>query len=593
MNNEPLVSAIIIILNAEKYLEEAIESVLAQTYQKWELLLCDDGSTDDSTQIVQRYIEEYPAKIRYLEHQGHQNRGMSATRNLGIEHAKGEYISWLDADDVWRPQKLERQVQLIGENPEAAMVYGPLQLWYSWKGDLCKTSLFARFLSQTKILILEILNVFLRLKLSLSSNSNKNMQFSKVSTGKSQDAGRDFLQDIGVPPNRLLQPPQLLIHFLQDDRYIPSGVLVRRAVLDEVGGYEESFRGEYEDVIVHAKICLKWSVFASGECWYKYRQHEDSCCVKTSSSANKRFRLRFLHWLTDYLCEQGFKDTEVWQVLQRELWSYRHPHLHRLSRRSQHLVGKIMQLLKRIARRTLPVTVRRWLQVRKERLGCHPPVGRVQLGSLRRLQPISRVFGSDRGLSIDRYYIENFLDRHTDDIQGHILEIGSAAYTGRFGGKRVTKSDVLHVVEDNPEATIVADLTNADHISSDTFDCVILTQTLQVIFDVRAALKTVYRILKPGGVVLVTFPGISQISRYDMDRWGYYWSFTTRAAHRLFEEVFPRPNVGVEAYGNVLTAIALLHGLATQELRKEELDYRDPDYEVIITVKAVKPEVRL
>jgi ubiquinone/menaquinone biosynthesis C-methylase UbiE len=149
---------------------------------------------------------------------------------------------------------------------------------------------------------------------------------------------------------------------------------------------------------------------------------------------------------------------------------------------------------------------------------------------------------------------------------------------------------VLYVKEGNPKATIIGDLTSADHIPSNTFDCAILTQTLQFIYDVPAALKTLYRILKPGGVLLVTFPGISQISRNDMDNWGEYWRFTTLSSRKLFEEVFPSEQLTIAAYGNVLTALSFLHGLATEELRQEELDYRDSNYEVLITVRAVKPQ---
>ena len=190
---------------------------------------------------------------------------------------------------------------------------------------------------------------------------------------------------------------------------------------------------------------------------------------------------------------------------------------------------------------------------------------------------------------MDRYYIEAFLARHAGDIRGRVLEVAEDTYTRRFGGERVMQSDVLHVWPDNPRATIIADLTHADHIPSESFDCVILTQTLQFIYDVRAAARTLYRILRPGGV-LATFPGICQIIRYDMDRWGDYWRLTSLAARRLFEEALPPAGVRVEAYGNVLAAIAFLHGLGAEELRREELDHRDPDYEVSITVRAVKPE---
>jgi SAM-dependent methyltransferase len=218
-----------------------------------------------------------------------------------------------------------------------------------------------------------------------------------------------------------------------------------------------------------------------------------------------------------------------------------------------------------------------------------PPVGWVNFGSLRRLKPISPYWGSERGQPIDRYYIENFLSRQASDIRGRVLEIGDNVYTCQFGGDRVTKSDVLHVAEDRPKVTIIGDLTNGDLIPSDTFDCVILTQTLQVIFDVSKALQTVYRILKPGGITLITIPGISKISRYDMDRWGHYWSFTSSSARRLFEISFPRENIQIEAYGNVLAATAFLHGLASEELNKKELDFFDPDYELLIAARVEKP----
>lgn len=217
-----------------------------------------------------------------------------------------------------------------------------------------------------------------------------------------------------------------------------------------------------------------------------------------------------------------------------------------------------------------------------------PPVGRVRFGSLRRLHPLSRDWGFDRGRPIDRYYIERFLARHQADVRGRVLEIGSDHYTRVFGADRVMHSDVLHVAEALPGVTIVADLATADQIPSDSFDCAIVTQTLQCLYDVRAALGTLHRILKPGGVALVTVPGISKVSREDMERWGYYWSFTTASARRLFGELFDLREVHVEAHGNVLAAIAFLHGIADDELEPEELDHRDPDYELLITVRARK-----
>jgi len=247
---------------------------------------------------------------------------------------------------------------------------------------------------------------------------------------------------------------------------------------------------------------------------------------------------------------------------------------------------------KAMAKAVLPVGIRRWLRMKLRRLVLWPPVGQVDFDGLRRVTPISRVY-SDRGPSVVRYYIENFLARHAQDIRGRALEIGDDRYMRKFGSTRVTKRDVLHVWEGNPRATIVADLTSADHIPSETFDCIIFTQALQYVYDVRAAIRHLHRILKPSGVLLATLPGISHISRYDMDCWGEYWRFTTMSARRILEEVFLPANVRVKAYGNVLTAVAFLHGLAAEELTKEELNYTDPDYEVLIEVRAVKPEAAL
>jgi len=217
------------------------------------------------------------------------------------------------------------------------------------------------------------------------------------------------------------------------------------------------------------------------------------------------------------------------------------------------------------------------------------PAGWVRLGSLRRVTPLSSDFGYDRGMPIDRFYIEKFIANHETEIRGHVLEIADDNYTRQFGGDRVVKSDVLHVSTEDPKATLVGDLTSADHIPSDTFDCIIITQTLQLIYDVRAALQTIYRILKPGGVVIATFPGISRISRYDAERWGHYWAFTSLSARRLFCEVFPEGQIQISAYGNVLSAAGFLYGMATEELKEKELEHFDPDYEVIIGVRAVKP----
>lgn len=244
--------------------------------------------------------------------------------------------------------------------------------------------------------------------------------------------------------------------------------------------------------------------------------------------------------------------------------------------------------LKLIAHKTLPNPVHSLLKAQWQVYQHHPPLGKVRWGELRRLEPISLSWGLDRGRPIDRYYIDNFLARHANDVRGRVLEIGDNAYTRNLGLDRVTQSDVLHIDETDPNATIVGDLATADHIPSDTFDCFILTQTLQLIYEVRLALKTIYRILKPGGVVLATVPGITPISDPEWQKC-WYWSFTTLSARRLFEEVFPADAIEIETFGNVLAATAFLQGIAAEELQPNELNYRDPGYEVAITIRVVKP----
>jgi SAM-dependent methyltransferase len=242
------------------------------------------------------------------------------------------------------------------------------------------------------------------------------------------------------------------------------------------------------------------------------------------------------------------------------------------------------------ARTILPKPMRQWLRGKQRRYRLQwTRAGTVDFGQLRRLTPISRAFGFDRGLAIDRYYIEQFLSDNASDIQGRVLEMGDDFYTRKFGGHRVRQADVLHVVEGNPAATIVADLTRADHVPSDIFDCIVLTQTLQMIYDAPAAVRHLHRILKPGGVLLTSAHGISKIARREkIDDWGEYWHFTSQSLGRILADVFSPNNVKVNACGNVLAAIAYLHGLAAEELGDGELNTCDPDYEVLLTARATK-----
>ncbi|CAN5820022.1 hypothetical protein BH23GEM7_BH23GEM7_03620 [soil metagenome] len=552
MNSRPLVSVVVPIFNAENFLRETVESVLGQSYERWELLLVDDGSTDASPRIAQEYQRRFADKVRYLEHPGHQNRGACASRNLGIHYARGELIAPLDADDLWLPQKLERQVALLETHPEASMVYGRPFYWSSWQGEAAAEE-------------------------------------------------GDYLSQYGLPLNQLIRPPTALLrsHPLAPGggAACPSDLLFRRRMLEETGGFEESFTGIYqlyEDQVFLAKVYLSQNICVADECWTYYRLNNPNSCMTTVHQAGQQdtARRRYLDWLEAYVSERNVTDPEIWKALNRALEPFRRPTRHRLRTYFHNGVQRSRWLAGGAARRiaeVLPSPVVRGIRTVLGRDPGEPRVGKVRFGDLRRTSPINRHWGLERGQPVDRYYIQRFLARHAQEIRGRVLEVGDDSYTRRFGGERVTQRDVLDVRAGNPLATVVADLSDADHVPSDSFDCIILTQTLQYLFDLRRAVETLHRILRPGGVLLLTVPGISQTTDENWrDSW--YWSFTTPSLTRLAGEVFPEGSFEVESHGNVLAATAFLHGLASQELRAEELSAHDLDFPVLLTLRARKPE---
>lgn len=254
---------------------------------------------------------------------------------------------------------------------------------------------------------------------------------------------------------------------------------------------------------------------------------------------------------------------------------------------AQALSKKITSAMRKTASYVLPAPLYRQLHG-KVTQGPFPAVGTVKFGDFRHLEPISREYGFDRGLPIDRYYIQKYLSTKGPKITGRVLEIGERIYTEAYG-QNVTQSDMLHVLDGIEGTTFVDDLSDGSTLPSNAFDCVILTQTLHLIFDMKRALQTVYRILKPGGVMLVTVPGITQVSDPKwMDTW--YWALTGASARKLAGEVFPPSGVEIIAHGNVLAATAFLQGLCSQELTPEELDFYDQEYQVTIGIMARKAD---
>ncbi|NJL52672.1 MAG: glycosyltransferase [Hydrococcus sp. SU_1_0] len=489
MNSKPLVSGIIIFLNEARFIEEAIASVFAQTYENWELLLVDDGSTDNSSAIAQSYARQYPEKVRYLEHENHQNQGMSASRNLGIRNAQGKYIALLDADDIWLPHKLQEQVAILESQPEAAMVYGRTQFWHSW-------------------------------------------------TGNPEDYQKDSFTDLGILPNRLVQPPTLLTLFLEKENTVAStcSILIRREIVEELGRFEASFRDQFEDMVFYTKVFWQKSVYVSEECWDRYRQHSANSWVipfkqgefdltKPNSAKEK-----FLNWMEAYLTQQNGRDTIVWQALQTELYPYRDQNRYDRRKRLEQLVWQVREgLVEGIKQQSFLASIYERVRIARKKRQYIAQVNWLKVS------PVSDSNYELWGIDRDRYYLEKFLTQQAKDIQGHILEIDRNIYTHQFGGDAVTKSDILQVREINTNPT-------ANHcLPDDEFDCIIFPQILPWVDDVPKAIKILHKSLKPRGVLLITFSDIDL--------------FTQTDAEIMLSEIFPVDGLTIETYDNQAIAI--------------------------------------
>jgi len=230
-----------------------------------------------------------------------------------------------------------------------------------------------------------------------------------------------------------------------------------------------------------------------------------------------------------------------------------------------------------------PPLIRARLSALKQRLRSRF----VFFGTLRETYPVNPAFGIGKGTPVDRYYIDQFLAERSHLVRGRVLEIGDRESTTRFG-TGVTKSDVLHFEEGNPEATIVGDISDCPQIPTDSFDCIILLQTLHYVYDMEAAVAEIHRILAPGGHLLCSVPGISQVSRHDMDRWGDRWRLTSLSAQELFATTFDPAHTSVVTYGNTLTALCFIEGITAEKLRQRELDAMHPDYQLIVAIDAAK-----
>jgi glycosyltransferase involved in cell wall biosynthesis len=293
------VSVVMPFLDAERFIAESIESVLAQTYDAWELLLVDDGSCDTSPAIARAYAQAHPSRIRHFEHPGRANRGPSASRNLGFAHARGEYIALLDADDIWLPEKLAQQIPILDAHREVGALYGNTRYWFSWTGD-------------------------------------------------AEDRAEDFLPELGVADATIMMPPELLTRCLAGTAAVPCtcSIVMRRAVVEAVGGFQEEFRYVFTDQAFYTKLLLTTPVYVSASCWDWYRRHPESACAITSQRGETDAkRLQYLRWTRDYLRTHGHDRGALGRVVHREIRRHERPRLHRLLSRVHH----VWQRLRRVA----------------------------------------------------------------------------------------------------------------------------------------------------------------------------------------------------------------------------------------------------
>lgn len=451
------------------------------------------------------------------------NGGLSSARNLGLRSARSRYITFLDADDRLEPNATASGVACFACKPDAAMVYGGHR----------------------------------RIRANGDRAGCDNYQ------GVSGDAYTDLLSGNCIGMH--------------------ATVLYRRDVLMTIGGFDEGLR-RCEDYDLYLRIARTYPIASHPEIIAEYRWHGHNMSRDAEEMLQAALAVHGRHrgqtpehhraWL------EGQQSWKAWyrtgqldwdgqlamDAVRSPLERLAHSTVRRMKNRLRN--GRLHALLAR-ALRTLP-----------------PPIGWVDFGRLSSPRPISLNFGWDRGTPIDRYYIENFLSDHAEDITGRVLEIGDDAYSQRYGSN-VSRQDVLHVAPHHSKATLVGDLTQPEVLPDEAFDCIILTQTLQLIFELEEAVTRLYSALKPRGMLLLTVPGISPIDRGEWaDNW--CWSFTAVSIRRLFQRRFASDTLDIKTHGNVFAATAFLQGASLAEVDRAKLDIHDQAYPVVITLRAQK-----
>ncbi len=479
------VAVVLTTYNHAQFLAEALDSVLAQSRPADEIIVVDDGSTDDPAAVTALY----PA-VRLIS-QG--NQGLSAARNTGLRAATSDAIVFVDADDTLAHGALASGLKTLASSETSVFVFGAYQ------------------------------------DMSLAS---------------------DPIGGVIYPPRK----PDYAAFLRLNVVGMHATVTYRRQLLLDEGGFDVQLP-RCEDYDAYLRLSGRFPVSSHQTLSAYYRRHDQSMSRHLPTMRQWALEVQGRH--ENAAREAGL--TADWEAGRNALHS---------------------QYTSLRARLSAVVPSRLWWRLRTIKNRLLRP---IDFGSVR---PTSDDFGHDRGLPIDRHYVEGFYGRQSADIAGRVLEIGDDSYSRRFGGGRIVRQDVLHV-HDAPGATIVGDMAAPGVLPDGAFDCVVLSQTLHLLYDMSSAVQRLHDSMKPGGVALVTVPGITPIDR---NEWGssWYWSLTRHSAQKLFDDVFGVGNVTVEVHGNVYSAIRFLHGLAVEEVDRRKLDVVDESFPVTVAIRAVR-----
>ncbi|HUS97697.1 MAG TPA: glycosyltransferase [Hyphomicrobiaceae bacterium] len=531
-SDDTTVSVVVTTYNHAHFLADAIESILAQSRRADEIVVVDDGSTDSP----ERVVAKFPG-VRII-HQA--NQGLSAARNTGLKASTGAYILFLDADDRLTEIAIETGLRTFARHPENGFVY------------------------------------------AAHCHFGTNPDWTK-----NQDLRRIGPDAYGT----LLSANVIGMH---------ATVLYRRDLLAEIGGFDVDLPA-CEDYDVYLRLARVHGVACDPSVVAEYRQHNSNmsansklmlssvlCALEKQTpfaASNpawiEALRTGRINWFQHY-CSRQFaqlkhglisSDAKMPVLLKSAVFFWHFPMA------TTRIAGR------KVARRVIrfvPKPVR--AAVRKQfGFRCLRPA------FARGTKRVSTNFGYDRGKPLDRRYIDQFLAKNAADIHGRVLEIGDKAYTEAFGGDRVTTAEAFHRFAGHPGVTYVGDLSGEHNLPDNTFDCMILTQTLHLIFDMPAAIDTIWRALKPGGVTLITTPWISPI---DKGEWGetWYWALSPAGLRKLLQTRFSDNDIAIESFGNALSASAFLYGLAEHEVQPKDLDVHDPLCPVIVAARARKSQ---